>query len=663
MNICTYERKQNEIKVNHEKYNYYFYRACCVCYIVQIAAHMLLCVTRNIRGGNKHSCTKLQATTNYSRIYFHAATTDLPILAVACRTGVNLPLHVCDTSNKRHSIPRIFYAIVNVCVLPNLYFFLFITANLTDNESQKVDMTHFNILENIDSGAYGKVYLVQKLVGIDAGKLYAMKVLKKEKIVEKKKTMAERNIRDSPFLTTIHYAFQTNKRLSTSRINKFNYIYNLIIYRYYKFNYIYNLIIYRYYIFTNLTLHKTHFYVGVLTYKLLTDSSPFSLDGKNNQQEISKRILTSNSPSKPIHLNPRRKLGDGPGDAKELKHHPFFMDPTSNFLDEFTKGPVTHMTPPIIKDNKIEWHSSNYSYVGSFILSINDKVSRGIFSDKQQPSLAIRSVHAFQRATVASRLSAMSTSQYSGVCREDYQQENRQQPRGELATRLSASRECSEADRSSSRSASHIYRNGIAHGRSQRQRPFPELKVKETMKNNCELLPTPYCMFPYAASEIIAKQGYDESYDMWSLDTILYFMLSRDSSFPANPSHLANRIKKGEIDFDSEAWSHVSAAAVQVLKGLRSTILPPAAAIVNANYVDYAVAGSSTSSTTEREGFRGWRYQADSTAMVSITNNTFTSSLSVIDFSEEAINEYLISSLSEEIFLTFGHARFSKSGL
>ncbi|KAL6419119.1 hypothetical protein ACFW04_011561 [Cataglyphis niger] len=600
MNICTYERKQNEIKVNHEKYNYYFYRACCVCYIVQIAAHMLLCVTRNIRGGNKHSCTKLQATTNYSRIYFHAATTDLPILAVACRTGVNLPLHVCDTSNKRHSIPRIFYAIVNVCVLPNLYFFLFITANLTDNESQKVDMTHFNILENIDSGAYGKVYLVQKLVGIDAGKLYAMKVLKKEKIVEKKKTMAERNIRDSPFLTTIHYAFQTNKRLLNIEKNEFFLVQN--------FKIIKILLLFlpleEYNSGRNIEIYAVDWWsVGVLTYKLLTDSSPFSLDGKNNQQEISKRILTSNSPSKPIHLNPRRKLGDGPGDAKELKHHPFFMDPTSNFLDEFTKGPVTHMTPPIIKDNKIEWHSSNYSYVGSFILSINDKVSRGIFSDKQQPSLAIRSVHAFQRVHLLDCLQCRhrSTQEYAVKI---------------ISKKIDSSRE------------ENLLRACQRHA-----------NVVKLIEVHHDQLHT------YIVMELLTDGRNDSDH------------------FQTNPSHLANRIKKGEIDFDSEAWSHVSAAAVQVLKGLRSTILPPAAAIVNANYVDYAVAGSSTSSTTEREGFRGWRYQADSTAMVSITNNTFTSSLSVIDFSEEAINEYLISSLSEEIFLTFGHARFSKSGL
>lgn len=36
--------------------------------------------------------------------------------------------------------------------------------------------------------AYGKVFLVRKRVGVDEGKLYAMKVLKKASIVQKLKT-------------------------------------------------------------------------------------------------------------------------------------------------------------------------------------------------------------------------------------------------------------------------------------------------------------------------------------------------------------------------------------------------------------------------------------------------------------------------------------------
>ena len=69
--------------------------------------------------------------------------------------------------------------------------------------------------------AYGKVFLVRKLGGNDAGKLYAMKVLKKATIVQKAKTTehikTERqvlaSVRQSPFLCTLYYAFQTDTKL------------------------------------------------------------------------------------------------------------------------------------------------------------------------------------------------------------------------------------------------------------------------------------------------------------------------------------------------------------------------------------------------------------------------------------------------------------------
>lgn len=66
-----------------------------------------------------------------------------------------------------------------------------------------------------------QVFLVRKVGGHDNGKLYAMKVLKKASIVQKQKTLehtkTERqvleSIRQSPFLVTLHYAFQTATKL------------------------------------------------------------------------------------------------------------------------------------------------------------------------------------------------------------------------------------------------------------------------------------------------------------------------------------------------------------------------------------------------------------------------------------------------------------------
>jgi ribosomal protein S6 kinase alpha-5 len=69
--------------------------------------------------------------------------------------------------------------------------------------------------------AYGKVFLVRKRGGVDHGRLYAMKVLTKASIIQKKKTTehtkTERQVleavRQSPFLVTLHYAFQTDAKL------------------------------------------------------------------------------------------------------------------------------------------------------------------------------------------------------------------------------------------------------------------------------------------------------------------------------------------------------------------------------------------------------------------------------------------------------------------
>ncbi|XP_078413060.1 ribosomal protein S6 kinase alpha-5-like isoform X1 [Cetorhinus maximus] len=94
------------------------------------------------------------------------------------------------------------------------------TSNLTGHR-ERVGLENFELLKVLGTGAYGKVFLVRKISGHDANKLYAMKVLKKASIVQKAKTTehikTERqvleHIRQSPFLVTLHYAFQTDTKL------------------------------------------------------------------------------------------------------------------------------------------------------------------------------------------------------------------------------------------------------------------------------------------------------------------------------------------------------------------------------------------------------------------------------------------------------------------
>uniref|UniRef100_A0A667I228 Ribosomal protein S6 kinase n=1 Tax=Lynx canadensis TaxID=61383 RepID=A0A667I228_LYNCA len=93
-------------------------------------------------------------------------------------------------------------------------------ANLTGHE-EKVSVENFELLKVLGTGAYGKVFLVRKAVGHDAGKLYAMKVLRKAALVQRAKTQehtrTERSVlelvRQAPFLVTLHYAFQTDAKL------------------------------------------------------------------------------------------------------------------------------------------------------------------------------------------------------------------------------------------------------------------------------------------------------------------------------------------------------------------------------------------------------------------------------------------------------------------
>ncbi|CAJ0949131.1 unnamed protein product, partial [Mesorhabditis belari] len=88
-------------------------------------------------------------------------------------------------------------------------------------DEERVDMSNFALLRVLGKGAYGKVYLVRKVGGKDHGTVYAMKVLRKTRVISKPKTLehtlAERQVleklRGVPFLVNLQYAFQTDTKL------------------------------------------------------------------------------------------------------------------------------------------------------------------------------------------------------------------------------------------------------------------------------------------------------------------------------------------------------------------------------------------------------------------------------------------------------------------
>uniref|UniRef100_UPI00358EB8D6 ribosomal protein S6 kinase alpha-5 isoform X2 n=1 Tax=Myxine glutinosa TaxID=7769 RepID=UPI00358EB8D6 len=349
------------------------------------------------------------------------------------------------------------------------------SANLT-GYAERVGMENFELLKVLGTGAYGKVFLVRKLSGHDAGKLYAMKVLKKASIVQKAKTAehtrTERqvleHIRQSPFLVTLHYAFQTDTKLHlildyVSGGELFTHLYQrehfteeevriyvaaiaLALEHLHKLG-----IIYRDIKLENILLdgdghvvltdfglskefvtegnerafsfcgtieymapeivkggHAGHgkavdwWSLGVLMYELLTGASPFTVEGeKNNQAEISRRILRSNPPFPPeisttardlmerlIVKDPKKRLGSGHDGMDEIKKHAFFQGldwealackqvpapfkpvirdelDVSNFSGEFTDMDPTY-SPAALPQNSTVF--KGYSFIAPSIL-------------------------------------------------------------------------------------------------------------------------------------------------------------------------------------------------------------------------------------------------------------------------------------------------------
>uniref|UniRef100_A0A8C7L0D7 non-specific serine/threonine protein kinase n=1 Tax=Oncorhynchus kisutch TaxID=8019 RepID=A0A8C7L0D7_ONCKI len=91
-------------------------------------------------------------------------------------------------------------------------------TNHVKEGSEKADPRQFELRKVLGQGSFGKVFLVKKITGPDAGQLYAMKVLKKAtlKVRDRVRTKMERDILvevNHPFIVRLHYAFQTEGKL------------------------------------------------------------------------------------------------------------------------------------------------------------------------------------------------------------------------------------------------------------------------------------------------------------------------------------------------------------------------------------------------------------------------------------------------------------------
>ncbi|KAI9922103.1 hypothetical protein PsorP6_000520 [Peronosclerospora sorghi] len=170
---------------------------------------------KNVNSGMEKACYACKGAFNMRRWRRH------------CRTCQNPCCEKCSSvENTRHE------GQVRLCLtcraLPSLIHWSRPRAVRTGEKESvfsgsakpgKMSVNDFELVTVIGRGACGKVLLVLKKDGADAGHLYAMKVLKKEWVMNKDlvtQTMAERRIlqeADHPYIVQLKYAFQNQDKL------------------------------------------------------------------------------------------------------------------------------------------------------------------------------------------------------------------------------------------------------------------------------------------------------------------------------------------------------------------------------------------------------------------------------------------------------------------
>ena len=96
---------------------------------------------------------------------------------------------------------------------------VYLRQQLTRQGNRAVTVDDFELLRVIGKGSFGKVFMVRKRDGRDAGAVYAMKALRKEVLLRRNQiehTRSERAILEAvhhPFIVELRYAFQTRDKL------------------------------------------------------------------------------------------------------------------------------------------------------------------------------------------------------------------------------------------------------------------------------------------------------------------------------------------------------------------------------------------------------------------------------------------------------------------
>lgn len=85
---------------------------------------------------------------------------------------------------------------------------------------------------------------------------------------------------------------------------------------------------------------------------------------------------------------------------------------------------------------------------------------------------------------------------------------------------------------------------------------------------------TPCFTKSYVAPEVLSRQAYDVSCDIWSLGCIVYTMLVGVTPFGITPTdsetNILKKLNEGEIGFDGKSWNSISDSAKDLLRSMLS---------------------------------------------------------------------------------------------
>uniref|UniRef100_A0ACB8FWU4 Ribosomal protein S6 kinase alpha-6 n=1 Tax=Sphaerodactylus townsendi TaxID=933632 RepID=A0ACB8FWU4_9SAUR len=192
---------------------------------------------------------------------------------------------------------------------------------------EKADPAQFELLKVLGQGSFGKVFLVRKIIGPDAGQLYAMKVLKKAslKVRDRVRTKMERDILvevNHPFIVKLHYDFGLSKESVDQEKKAYSFCGTVE------------------YMAPEVVNRRGHnqsadwWSFGVLMFEMLTGTLPFQGKDRNETMNMilkaklgMPQFLSPEAQSLLRMLfkrNPSNRLGAGPDGVEEIKRHPFF---------------------------------------------------------------------------------------------------------------------------------------------------------------------------------------------------------------------------------------------------------------------------------------------------------------------------------------------------